>query len=42
VKSIKGKTLECMRDRVILLLGFTGAFRSSELFSFEYREVILF
>ena len=30
VKSIDGKTLAGMRDRVILLLGFTGAFRRSK------------
>ena len=39
VKSIDGKTLAGMRDRVILLLGFTGAFRRSELAALNIEDL---
>lgn len=39
VKRIDGKTLAGMRDRVILLLGFTGAFRRSELAAQNFEDL---
>jgi integrase len=39
VKSIDGKTLAGQRDRVILLLGFTGAFRRSELAALNVEDL---
>jgi integrase len=39
VKSIDGKTLAGLRDRVILLLGFTGAFRRSELAALNIEDL---
>ena len=39
VKSIDGKTLAGPRDRVILLLGFTGAFRRSELAALNIEDL---
>src|SRR5687767_3599032 len=38
VKSIDAKTLAGLRDRVILLLGFTGAFRRSELAALNLED----
>ena len=39
VKSIDGRTLAGLRDRVILLLGFTGAFRLSELAALNIEDL---
>ncbi|MDB5270716.1 MAG: integrase [Hymenobacter sp.] len=39
VKSIDAQTLAGMRDRVILLLGFTGAFRRSELAALDIEDL---
>ncbi|MBO2011334.1 tyrosine-type recombinase/integrase [Hymenobacter negativus] len=39
VKSIDGKTLTGLRARVILLLGFTGAFRRSELTALDIEDL---
>ena len=39
VKSIDGKTLTGLRARVILLLGFTGAFRRSELAALDIEDL---
>jgi site-specific recombinase XerD len=39
VKSIDGKTLAGLRDRVILLLGFAGAFRRSELAALNVEDL---
>jgi site-specific recombinase XerD len=39
VKSIDGTTLAGQRDRVILLLGFTGAFRRSELAALNVEDL---
>ena len=39
VKSIDSKTLAGLRDRVVLLLGFTGAFRRSELAALNVEDL---
>ena len=39
VKSIDAKTVAGLRDRVILLLGFTGAFRRSELAALNVEDL---
>jgi site-specific recombinase XerD len=39
VKSIDAQTLAGLRDRVILLLGFTGAFRRSELAALNLEDL---
>ena len=39
VKSIDHKTLAGLRDRVVLLLGFTGAFRRSELAALNVEDL---
>jgi site-specific recombinase XerD len=39
VKGIDAKTLAGLRDRVILLLGFTGAFRRSELAALNIEDL---
>ena len=39
VKHIDEKTLAGMRDRVVLLLGFTGAFRRSELAALNVEDL---
>jgi len=39
VKGIDAKTLAGLRDRVILLLGFTGAFRRSELTALNIEDL---
>ncbi|TPG58936.1 tyrosine-type recombinase/integrase [Hymenobacter nivis] len=39
VKSIDGQTLAGLRDRVILLLGFTGAFHRSELAALNVKDL---
>jgi integrase len=39
VKAIDAKTLAGLRDRVVLLLGFTGAFRRSELAALNIEDL---
>jgi site-specific recombinase XerD len=39
VKHVDAKTLTGLRDRVILLLGFTGAFRRSELVALDIEDL---